>query len=56
MTWPSYTHFGIGRDPRAAGKKGGASRPKGRKKSREWLRGYQAGWKARDREERMEKA
>lgn len=54
MSWPASTHFGVGRDPRAHGKKGGK---KGAAKlwagkdrhSAEYKRGYQAGWRASER-------
>lgn len=44
-------------DPRAvaAGQKGGSSRPKGRTKGPEWMAGYQAGWRAKQRADRQER-
>lgn len=49
MTWPKSTHFGYGRDARAAGKKGGKNSPHPKYRSAEWLNGYKAGWRASER-------
>jgi hypothetical protein len=54
VSWPAHTHFGIGRDPVSHGRVSGAkakARAAGKVpiRSAEWLRGYQAGWRASER-------